>query len=48
MFAPLLLLLLLLLLQVHALIDRYKAGQYVSEDDLDWAFRQLEQRAWRS
>jgi hypothetical protein len=40
--------LLLLLPQVHALIDRYKAGQYVSEDDLDWAFRQLEQRAWRS
>ncbi|WIA14695.1 hypothetical protein OEZ85_003192 [Tetradesmus obliquus] len=36
------------LAQVHALIDRYKAGQYVSEDDLDWAFRQLEQRAWRS
>lgn len=36
------------LAQVHALIDRYTAGQYVSEDDLDWAFRQLEQRAWRS
>jgi hypothetical protein len=29
-----------LLPQVNALIDRYKAGQYVSEDDLEWAFRQ--------
>lgn len=34
--------------QVHALIARYKAGQYVSEDDLDWAFRQLERRSWRN
>lgn len=34
----------LLVLQV---IDRYKSGAYVPEDELDWAFRQLERRSWR-
>jgi hypothetical protein len=28
-------------------IDRYKAGGYVPEDELDWAFSQLERRSWR-
>jgi hypothetical protein len=28
-------------------IDRYKSGAYVPEDELDWAFRQLERRSWR-
>jgi hypothetical protein len=28
-------------------IDRYKAGGYVSEEELDWAFAQLERRSWR-
>eukprot|EP00775_Hariotina_reticulata_P001987 gene1987-2309_t len=35
------------LAQVHALINRYRSGAYVSEDELDWAFRQLEKRSWR-
>lgn len=35
------------LAQVHKLIDRYKAGGYVPEEDLDWAFSQLERRSWR-
>lgn len=29
-------------------IDRYKSGGYVSEDELNWAFAQLEMRSWRS
>lgn len=36
------------LTEVHKVIDRYKAGGYVSEAELDWAFAQLERRSWRS
>jgi len=35
------------LAEVHKVIDRYKAGGYVSDSELDWAFAQLEKRSWR-
>lgn len=31
--------------RVRQLMARYRAGEYVSEDELDWAFRVLERRA---
>eukprot|EP00879_Flechtneria_rotunda_P006285 GHRR01006605.1.p1 GENE.GHRR01006605.1~~GHRR01006605.1.p1 ORF type:complete len:296 (+),score=135.61 GHRR01006605.1:680-1567(+) len=34
--------------QVHQLVARYRAGGYVPEDEVEWAFRQLEKRAWRA
>jgi hypothetical protein len=35
-------------LSMIQVIDRYKSGGYVSEDELNWAFAQLEKRSWRS
>ncbi|KAI8463708.1 MAG: hypothetical protein J3K34DRAFT_136984 [Monoraphidium minutum] len=32
------------LAKVQALMARYRRGEYVSEDELEWAFRQLEKR----
>lgn len=32
------------LAKVQALMARYRSGEYVSEDELEWAFRQLERR----
>ncbi|KAF8054895.1 hypothetical protein HT031_006894 [Scenedesmus sp. PABB004] len=33
--------------KVKAVVDRYKAGGYVPEEELDWAFSELQRRSWR-
>jgi hypothetical protein len=35
------------LAEVRRVVQRYKEGSYVPEAELDWAFAQLERRAWR-
>jgi len=35
------------LAQVRELVRRYRSGEYVPEDQLEWAFQTLENRAWR-
>lgn len=35
------------LAQVRDLVARYKRGEYVAEQDIEWAFRVLEEGSWR-